>query len=506
MFLATRPGTRAVVPLLVALVALVFGPLAGTASAEDGTAAWSVTPTTADGGADTRTRLDLQLDPGATVHDQVLVANASTAEQTFKVYAADAFNTADGGYDVLTAATPSTDVGTWVTMAAPTVTVPALGTAVVGFDVVAPADASPGDHSGGIVVSLATVAAGNDGVVIDSRVAVRLSVRVSGELTPALEVRNVSASSSGSLVPFGASTATVKYDLVNTGNVKIVGTPRVRVTGPLGTARTEVTPSNTAEVLPGQSFVVETEVPGIAPLVLMKATVDVEMVAAPGPQTEVPLTSSTAHGYFPAVPWTGLLVLLLAAGAVVLVVWRRRKRRQEGERLWAEMVSESGRQGAPVGTPPQTATRAVVLLVAVVLAAPAFGFGTGLHSDDSSGGSVTLQVPKSPAGAGSAGSQGGSSGGAYHGGGAAGPSDSAGAADPDEQPATGGQNAGAPTAEPAAQASAPDTVWRKPRGWTPVQWALVIAAGIGAAVAGGLSLRSRSVRTRTAAAAVGGVA
>lgn len=503
MFLATRPGTRAVVPLLVALVALVFGPLAGTASAEDGTAAWSVTPTTADGAADSRTRVDLQLDPGGTVHDQVLVANASTAEQTFTVYAADAFNTADGGYDVLTAATPSTDVGTWVTMAAPTVTVPALGTAIVGFDVTAPTDASPGDHSGGIVVSLASPSAGNDGVIIDSRVAVRLSVRVSGELTPALEVRNVSASSGGSLVPFGASVATVTYDLVNTGNVKIVGTPRVRVTGPFGTARTEVTPGNTAEVLPGQSFVVETEVPGVPPLVVMTATVDVEMVAAPGPQTEIPLTSSTARGVFPAVPWTGLLVLLLVAGAVVLVVWRRRKRRKEGERLWAQMVAESGRQGVPVGTPP---ARALALLVALVLAGPALGFGFGLHSEDKNGGSVTLQVP--PAGvAGSTGSLSGSSGGAFRGGNAGGQTDPVDTADPAALAATDDAE-DAPSSAPTAQASAPDTVWRKPRGWTPVQWGLVIAAGIGAAVAGGLALRARSVRTAatSTAAAAGGVA
>ncbi|WP_051639930.1 WxL protein peptidoglycan domain-containing protein [Cellulomonas sp. URHE0023] len=501
MFVASRPGTRVVVPLLVALAALVLGPLAGTATAEEGTAAWSVTPTTADGAADTRTRIDIQLDPGGTTHDQVLVANASTAEQTFTVYAADAFNTADGGYDLLAAATPSTDVGTWVTVAAPTVTVPALGTAVVGFDVTAPAGATPGDHAGGIVVSLASVATGNDGVVIDSRVAVRLAVRISGELTPALEVRNVSASSAGSLVPFGASASTVTYDLVNTGNVKIVGTPRVRVTGPFGVGTTEVESANSAEVLPGQSFAVKTEVPGVAPLVVMTATVDVDMVAAPGPETEIPLTSSTARGVFPSVPWTGLLVVLLVLGAVALVVWRRRKRREEAERLWAQMVAESGRRGAPVGTPPQPSTLAVSLIAALVLAGPLVGLGSGLHAEDNHDGSVTLQVPQAPGPKGSTtGSLSGASG-AHHRGGT-----SAGSTQPVDQLEDAGgagvaESAGGPTSAPTAQASAPDTVWNPARGWSPVQWLLVIMAGVGAAVAGGLALRARSARVRTASAA-----
>ncbi len=509
MSLATRHSRRALAPLLVVLAALAVGPMAGSAAAEDGTAAWSVTPVAADGTPDARTRIDVQLDPGATTHDQVLVANASTAEQTFTVYAADAFNTADGGYDLLPAATPSTDVGTWVTMSAPTVTIPALATAVVGFDVTVPAGAAPGDHSGGIVVSTQTAQAGDSGVIVDSRVAVRMSVRVSGELAPALEVRNVSASAGGSLVPFGSSAAVVSYDLVNTGNVKIIGTPRVRVSGPFGVGRVEVAPGNTTEVLPGQSFVVKTTMPDVPPFVVMTATVDVAMAAAPGPQTEVPLTSSTASSSFADVPWTGLVVLLLIGVSVVVVVRIRSARRAQGERLWAEMVAESGRQGAPVGAPPAATTHAILLAVALVFLAPATGLGASVHLDSSdTGGAVTLQVPKAPpvqsGSGGSTGSGAGTStgsGSSYSGYGGAGIDGSAsGPADTE----TSGDAVTAPTSAPSATAlaSSPDIVWRESRHLTSVQWLLVALAAIGAATAGGFALRARSLRARAAAGAV----
>ena len=41
----------------------------------------------------------------------MLITNSSTVDREFAVYGADAFNTADGGYDLLAAAEVSTDVG-----------------------------------------------------------------------------------------------------------------------------------------------------------------------------------------------------------------------------------------------------------------------------------------------------------------------------------------------------------------------------------------------------------
>ncbi|HMO11193.1 MAG TPA: hypothetical protein PKB06_06790, partial [Actinotalea sp.] len=176
--------------------------------------------------------------------------------------------------------------------------------------------ATPDDHPGGLVVSPQGDQVTEQGVQVDTRIAVRLNVRVPGEIVPALAVRNGAASFAFTPVPFGTSSTTVRYEVVNSGNVKVVGMPRLRVTGPFGIALAEIEADQTHEVLPGGSFTVESVVDGVAPWVLNTATVDVEMAAAPGPATELPLVSSTARTVYPAVPWTGLAALaVLVAGA-----------------------------------------------------------------------------------------------------------------------------------------------------------------------------------------------
>ncbi|WP_051275019.1 DUF916 domain-containing protein [Cellulomonas sp. URHD0024] len=474
----------------VLVVAAAVGLTAGAAVADDATVAWSVSPATADGKLDARSRVELQLDPGAGVHDQVLVANASTVEQTFRVYGADAFNTADGGYDLQPGATTPQDVGAWITFAAPTVTIPPLASAVVGFDVAVPAGASPGDHAGGIVVSQAAPSTG--GVVVDSRVALRLAVRVTGELAPALEVRSVTASYSGTVKPFAPGRATVRYTLVNTGNVKVVGKPRLRVSGPFGLGRVDVAPGNTQEVLPGESFVVESQLDSILPFVAMTATADVAMSAAPGPDTEIPLVSSTGHTLFFAPPWALLLVLALAAVAVVVVLRRRRARRREGEALWHEMVAEAGRSGTPgalVG-PGDAAAGAGVRHQAVGVVALLLLVGAGVAAAPPDpvveAGSLTLSVPPAtvppaapvapPATAAHVPGQETAVTGSHD-------------ALTQPPPAAGGDGAPVAGPTPTAQAVAADQVWRARHGLSPAQWALVVLGAGAAVVAGGLALR-----------------
>ncbi|WP_421742191.1 WxL protein peptidoglycan domain-containing protein [Cellulomonas sp.] len=470
--------------LLTALLVAV-GLMAGPAAADDGTAAWSVSPASPEGQLDARTRIDLQLDPGASAHDQVLVANASTVEQTFQVYAADAFNTPDGGYDLDAAATAPRDVGAWVTFTAPTVTIPPLATAVVGFDVAVPAGAAPGDHAGGIVVSQAGPP--EDGVVVDARVAVRLGVRVAGALAPALEVRALTASYSGTFASFAPGKAVVRYTLVNTGNVKVVGSPRLRVSGPFGIGRVELAPGNTQEVLPGQSFVVESEIGSVPPLLAMTATADVAMSAAPGPQTEIPLVSSTGRTLFVAVPWAVLLLLVLIAAAVVVVVRWRRARRREGETLWREMVAEAGRSGtsgalavpeSATGSRRQAVGAAVVLLLVV----------GGLAAGDETVG-LSLNVPSAPVSSATPGSgvapttpvRGGRR-----------PTVVAPPSSAESVPPAGdAQPDGAPSAAPTptAEVLAADEVWRPRSAFGPVQWTLLGLAGVAAVLAAGYAIR-----------------
>ncbi|WP_449386304.1 WxL protein peptidoglycan domain-containing protein [Cellulomonas soli] len=441
----TRSTPRAARALLLAALVAAVGALVPTAAtADDTTVAWAVSPADEAGNPDGTTRFELEVGPGEQVVEHVLVTNSSTVERTFRVYGADGFTTQSGGYDLGAAAAVASDVGAWVTTEAPTVTIPALESRPVAFTVAVPAGAAPGDHPGGLVVSLdAPQADAAAGVLVDTRVAVRLSVRVPGELAPALEVRDLHVAYGAGLVPFAGADATVSYEVVNTGNVTVLGVPRVRVTGPFGTRLASAEPGSTREVLPGDSLTVTTTLTDVEPAVLATAVVDVTMAAAPGPDTVIPAVSSTARVTFLAVPWSGLVVLGALVSCVVLAVRGWRRRRGGREAAWAAAVHEAAvresaarevaagqavardDEGAPVGSVavPALETRqpralagpgtlALVLLglltAAGTVAAPAPAVAVEhvrSASPDGDGGELRLQVPPAPAPSASGGTQ-----------------------------------------------------------------------------------------------------
>lgn len=523
----SRRASRATLVAVLAAVGVLGLPVVQAAVADDATAAWSVGPADGTGAADGRTRLELQADPGASVQDHLVISNASTVERTFSVYGADAFNTGSGGYDLKPAATAAVDVGSWVTVDTPTVTIPALSSAAVAVNVAVPAGAAPGDHPGGIAVSVANPTPDAQGVVVDTRVAVRLNLRVSGGLTPALTVRGVHASYGSTWMPFGAAPTTVRYDVSNTGNVKIIGKPRARITGPFGVRLAQVEADSTREILPGQTITVESVVPGVEPLVLATAVIDVDMAAAPGPDTQIPLVSTSARSTFLAVSWTGLAVLAAVAGAAWFVVREVRRRRREGEELWATMIEEARSAGAEPqllgsgqadrtghgaqheargGGPTTGAVQVVVLALVLAVVALAAAVATApsalaaarestVSADSSDTGSLVLVVPPGPT-APPAGAPAGSSSGAGHPtAGNAPRSDSAAADAAGSGSVPADAAAAAPDKKPAVM---PDLIWAA---WTahhrtPGQWLILGAGGSGLAAVAGLLARPAFIRAR----------
>ena len=71
-----------------------------------------------------------------------------------------------------------------------------------------PDNATPGDHSAGIVTSLMTASSGA-AVALDRRLGARYYLRVSGTLSPAVGVSKVQVGYSGSLNPVSSAAATV---------------------------------------------------------------------------------------------------------------------------------------------------------------------------------------------------------------------------------------------------------------------------------------------------------
>ncbi|WP_315098623.1 hypothetical protein, partial [uncultured Cellulomonas sp.] len=384
-------------PLLAATVlALAAALTVGTGSAalaDDTAAAWAVTPADAAGAADGRTRFELAAAAGESVEEHVLITNSSTVEREFAVYGADGFNTPSGGYDLSPAAEPPTDVGAWVALSSPTVTIAPLATVSLAFTVTVPAGAAPGDHPGGIVVSPVQTQVTSGGVLVDTRVAVRLNLRVAGELAPALEVRAVSGAVDPSLVPFAAAPMTVTYEVVNTGNVKVVGVPRVRVTGLFGRTLASLDGEATREVLPGDAFTVVSVLERVEPVGVTTAVVDVDMAAAPGPDTQIPLVSSTARTTVLSVSWTGVALVVLVAAIAWYLVSRTRRRRREGDARWEQMVAETRRELEATHGPRAIGTGLSVLAVLALAVASGIGSAPAAVATGSDDGSLTLTVP-----------------------------------------------------------------------------------------------------------------
>lgn len=311
-------------PLFAAAVAAsLFLPLGHAAAADDTPAiAWTVETVDGVHGAD-RANFSYVADPGASYTDVMRVTNTGTTLLDLEVYAADAFTTPTGNIDLNTSESPSVDAGTWVEVDTPQLSLGPGAQADVGFTVTVPADATPGDHSAGLITSFR--GGGTATVDVDRRLATRITVRVAGELAPAVEVTDVEANYRASWNPFEPGAVVLAYRVKNAGNTLVTGVDASAATGPFGAFGTTNEPVLLPEIIPGSTIEIEREL-AMAPWGWVSGSVVVEPeaigIGARG-------LASVVHDYtLVAVPWTLLLALALVALAVVtLVVLARRRAR-----------------------------------------------------------------------------------------------------------------------------------------------------------------------------------
>ena len=307
------PRRLAIVPAVVGCMLSLTQP----ATAADDERA-SIQP--AKAGGQTRLHFILDLRPSTTTRDSLTLANRSTEPVTFDLYAADAFNDAQGAFVLRRADDAKVGLGAWVVLPTDHVTVPAQSTSQVDFDVVVPASATPGDHAGGIVA----LARGGDGfpgsgnvaLRIRNGVGVRIYGRVHGPATPALAITRLDVNPKRPLSSqFGLSTsAEVVYEVKNTGNVRLIPTIEVEV-GNAVTGRMPQEKQQLPELLPGQSTTARQTVDDLASTGRAK----VKVVATA--QTARAVRTTTVW----VVPW--LLLGLVALVVVTVVALLRRRRR-----------------------------------------------------------------------------------------------------------------------------------------------------------------------------------
>ncbi len=310
--------------LYVLLLSLCFGVLAAPSTYAADNGSWSVYPAASQIAA--RPYFYLSADPGQTIQDKVVVANKTAKPLTFRLYAADAYNTArDGGFAVRTMTETMRGVGAWAKPAKSRVTVPAHKAVTVPFTLHVPEGAEPGDHPGALVALDERVDKGDGSLALGVQRAVgaRVYLRVSGPTLPALAVEHVQVSSPAAGTGVGGQR---RHDLLHAAQHR-ERHPRpegdAEGTGPVrpyaAVAWTDAYPGRVAARAAREA---DRAVEGVTPTRLGDVTLT---ASAPG-------TRQSASASFFALPWLAA-ALLLAVGFVggALAVRARRGRVRPSE-------------------------------------------------------------------------------------------------------------------------------------------------------------------------------
>ncbi|MCC3763114.1 DUF916 domain-containing protein [Glycomyces sp. TRM65418] len=328
---------------LLATVLLAAGGATAQATTEEEPAAvtWGVNPSGQDG-PDGRAAFDYALDPGATLVDFVGVSNFGTEPITVQLYASDAYTTETGAFDLLPSDEAPIDVGSWIGFNEQTLAI-APGTRLdVPFALTVPADATPGDHVGGIVaavVEAATDASGNE-ILVERRVGARVHLRVSGELDPELTPELGHVSYHYEWNPVEPGSVSFEYAVENAGNVRLQGRLVARIGGPWDLLAHEVVLAELPQILPGDRFEGTAEIDAVWPL----AYLDAALIVRPEPVDEADTASrliprSEEAGLW-APPWPQAAVAAAAALLIGIAVKTRKRKRRNRTRVAAEPAPE----------------------------------------------------------------------------------------------------------------------------------------------------------------------
>lgn len=343
--------------LVVALLTLLLLAPAGAASAatSDDSTSWLVQPAGPRGGADARSYFSYDASPGEYVEDVVRIVNHADADLTLALYGTDAFtDTASGGFGLLATAERPDDVGAWVTMGVSEVTVPARSSVDVPFLISVPANATPGDHAGGVVTSYVTAVNTETGekVDFDARIAVRIYLNVRGAIAPALipdDIRTSFELDASQLT----GTLRVNYALANTGNVRLGAEETVAVRGPFGN-EIDAASAKIDEVLADGSVEREFVFEGVPAAGFATVDVTVQPVDTADSIRMLQVDAVEASAFVWTVPWLWVIgVILLVTGVVLFVRWRRRRWRA----LKEELARATAGTGAADGSADKTEER-----------------------------------------------------------------------------------------------------------------------------------------------------
>lgn len=206
-----------------------------------------------------------------------------------------------------------------------------------------PADATPGDHVGGLVASV--IEEGQQ-VSLDRRVATSIFARVSGELQPQLSITSYSASYEGDWWnPFGG-TVRLRYTVTNPGNVALAANITTGVRTWLALPATGDRGGSIPVLLPGNTASYEFAVEGVGQwFYLNPGTTLNPFVESPDAAQQLPVSAVSRDTVVFAVPWTVLILAALVVGIVLLGRWRRRRDEARAQE-WVDYMQRAAAEEA----------------------------------------------------------------------------------------------------------------------------------------------------------------
>lgn len=123
-----------------------------------------------------------KIEPGTSVQDAVEVINNADTAKTVQIYAVDSVLSSGGAFACAQAVETPKEAGAWVTFEQQNVTLEAGQKAKVPFKIALPANASPGENNGCIVLQEVKSDEFRGGIGLNFRTAIRLVVMAPGDV------------------------------------------------------------------------------------------------------------------------------------------------------------------------------------------------------------------------------------------------------------------------------------------------------------------------------------
>lgn len=280
----------------------------------------------------------MTLEPEESGKNGIRLINSGEEAHTVQIYPVDGSASADGSFSCRQASEDRNEVGSWVQLDTQELTIEPDAQEVVDFTVTVPKDASPGEHNGCIAVQdiANKPAASGEGVLLGFRSAIRLSIRVPGEIIKQLDFLRVDISRGEQ------STYIVSPVAKNTGNVSLDVQSYVQLVSVFG-QETKIEHNTNCPIVPGATLTSCSstfERPYWGGVYKARTSLAYNSNTADGigdKATEQKRISKTS-GYF--IAWPDPMAALAELAVLAAIAWfiitplRRKSRRRKLMRTW----------------------------------------------------------------------------------------------------------------------------------------------------------------------------